>query len=131
MREPVVVTIPGTPDAKLSPNARCTWRAKQRPKQEIARAAFYATKEAIARYESTHPIFAVPGGAVSVKTAIHWEKGRRIHDQDNAQAMCKYIYDSVAKALGVNDKRFRHEPIEQQRDPAGVGFVVVTIQEAA
>lgn len=126
--EALVIRIPGTPDARLSPNSRCHWRAKQGPKGQLENAAFYATIGAL----DEHMDFSVAvEGEITVRTTIYWEKGRKTMDADNALASMKFALDQVAQALGVNDKRFRHEPIVQTRDPDKRGFVEVIVEATA
>ncbi len=125
MREPLVITIPVCPSAALSPNSRLGWRAKVRPKQELAHSAYYATIDAL-NAENHQPVFD-PDAVYELKTTIAWGRGRKVSDADNALAMLKAAYDQIAAVLRVNDKQFRHLPIEQVRDTAGVGYVVVEV----
>lgn len=122
----LTITIPGTPSAALSPNARVHWAVRNREFQEIKRTAVYATFDALNCERSTQgydePFF-------RIETTIYWEKGRKTMDQDNAGSCCKAIWDGVADALCTNDKRFRVMPVEQRRSGDRAGYVVVTVTE--
>lgn len=126
------IIVPGTPDAKLSPNgAHGHWSVKHRARQEMQRTAFYAAREAITIWESTHGEFVALSGSVRVKTVIAWGKGRKSMDGDNALASCKAIFDGLAQAGVVeNDKQCVFEPVVQIRDKAKVGYVEVTVVAA-
>lgn len=126
----IVVTIPGNPSRDLSPNAsrKLHWSYKHRARQELHDNAYYATKEAIARYESTHGVFVALSCVVDVNWTIAWGHGRRVMDGDNALANCKALWDGMADAgLVENDKQFRFHPVVQIRDKAKVGYVEVVV----
>lgn len=124
----LVVSIPGCPDAALSPNGRRNPFAKARAVKAARTMAMISTHQALMahRWNWDGPDERSPLG---VDVVIRWAKGRKTMDHDNAIAACKATLDGVADGLGVNDKRFRIGTLVQDRDPSGRGEIIVTISE--
>lgn len=90
------------PSKNLSPNSRTHWAIKGKKTKETRRNAFILTIEAGWR-------------GIDWEGDIHlwvdyYPPDRRARDQDNMIASSKAIFDGLADALGVNDKRFRLHP---------------------
>lgn len=94
-------TIYPWPDKVLSPNARVHWSKKAKAAKALRKMAHLITLEA--------------------KLSVDWDgdihlwvdyypPDRRARDQDNCISSAKAIFDGIADALGVNDKRFRLHP---------------------
>ena len=104
------------PSKVLSPNARVHWAVKSK-----------ATKS----YRHACHMLAVQAGLTSIPWDgdVHlwvdfYPPDRRARDQDNMLSSCKGLFDGLADALKVNDKRFRLHPYV--REEIG-GMVKVTI----
>ena len=94
------VTLPW-PSKDLSPNARVHWSVKSKAAKALRKSAYVLTLEA--------------GAAVDWEGDVHlfvdyYPPDRRARDVDNCIASSKAIFDGVADALGVNDRRFRLHP---------------------
>ncbi|MDQ3514186.1 MAG: endodeoxyribonuclease RusA [Chloroflexota bacterium] len=116
----LTVTIPGTPPREVSPNARVGWQARARHTKAYRQTAYLATMAAgRVAFDGDRPVY------LALRYA--WETGRKSLDHDNALALAKAGLDGVADALGVNDRQFRCESVEQVRDPEGRGFTVIEL----
>lgn len=122
---PLTITIPGTPDRALSPNAREHWGTKNREFQSYKLGAFVSAHAALGR-NSWVPI--APKGSIVLDYTVYWEKGRKRMDRDNCIGILKACQDGIAAALMVDDRHMTVGTLEQRRDPDGVGCVVVTIR---
>ena len=90
------------PSKSLSPNARVHWSVKSKATKSLRKAANVLTLEA-------------GWCGVDWDGDIHlwidyYPPDRRARDQDNMIAASKALFDGLADALGVNDKRFRLHP---------------------
>lgn len=105
----------GWPSKHLSPNARVHWAVRSKKAKEY-RAACYVN-------------------ALAAKPLIDWDgdihlwidyypPDRRARDQDNMISSSKALFDGLADALKVNDKRFRLHPYV--RKEVG-GMIKITI----
>lgn len=103
------------PDPKLSPNKRGHWATKQSAKDQIKRDWFFVGKSSPIPEFSTDKIYLL------IK---FYPPDNRWRDLDNMLASCKYGLDALAKAWGVNDRRFRPIPDVGLSTPHGQ----VTIQ---
>jgi hypothetical protein len=119
----LVIRLPVCPDAALSPNSRKHWAARLRPKAQARQMAYLAAREAC--WEDAWPAF---DGPVTVRITIGWAKGRKSVDGDNALAMCKSYVDGLNGIVWADDKLCRFEPVEQERDKDGVGYIVLEIE---
>jgi crossover junction endodeoxyribonuclease RusA len=121
----LTVTIPGTPDRVLSPNAvrKTHWGTRRRATEQARTTAYCACRDAnLEMWEPDPPL--------TLHAVIAWEKGRRQLDPDNAHGILKATIDGVADALGVDDKHLTLASVTQTRDEAGRGFVRVAIEAA-
>ena len=125
----LTITIPGTPSVALSPNARAHWGKRSAVVRESKSDAYIATMGCLYGDGAKRWDFSSTDSLWIVEVVIYWEKGRKTMDSDNAVAICKSLLDGVADALGVNDKRFRIQPVEQRRSGDRAGYVVVTVTE--
>lgn len=120
----VVVVIPGTPDSSLSLNGRAHWRVRAKHAAEYRAAAKYAALEG--RNGEAWPLVR---GAMRVHYVFGWEKGRKRMDFDNCVGLGKSALDGLVDAGIIGDDRYVVSmSVEQQRDPAGVGFVRVEVR---
>ncbi len=93
------------PQKELSPNARVHWSKKSKAAKALRRVSHLLTLEAGIR-------------GVDWDGDIHlwvdyYPPDKRARDQDNMIAASKAIFDGLADALSVNDKRFRLHPYVQ------------------
>lgn len=109
------------PPATLSPNNRGSWHVKWKAGKRAHEAAFFATKEAGTK---------APQAGDIVLSITAYPPHNRAYDRDNLLARMKKSLDGIADALGVDDVRFRHHPIELGPRKPG-GEVVVRIMGAA
>lgn len=113
----IEITLPW-PDRRLSPNARVHWAQKARAAKR-AREHAYWTARAIAGDTS------LPDGPIEI-TLQFCPPDRHQRDHDNLIAIMKPSIDGVAQALGVDDSRFRYQPVEVG-DVVKGGVVVVRV----
>lgn len=121
--ETVTITIPGTLDARLSPNGRAHWRTVHRLKQERKHAAFYA-----ALGEGTHDALSMLTAPLTLHVLVAWESRRKMMDDDNLWAAFKACRDGIAEAIGVDDRHMVCGSITQTRDDEKRGFIRVAIE---
>jgi crossover junction endodeoxyribonuclease RusA len=104
------IALPWPPKV-LSPNARVHWSVKSKAAKAYRAACFTLCKEA--------------------KLTVDWEgdihvwvdyfgPDRRHRDLDNCISASKALFDGLADAIGVNDRRFRLHPYLQD----GIGGMV-------
>ena len=86
------------PSKNLSPNARVHWSVKSKATKSLRRIAHLLTLEAGWRGVDWE-------GDVLV-SVIFFPPDKRARDIDNMLSSSKAIFDGLADALGVNDKRF-------------------------
>ena len=129
MSERLTITVPGTPDARLSPNGRSHWGTKSKLVKQLRGDAMNAAYGAIGAGR-TEPVFS---GPIRVAVEIGWEPRRKRVDQDNAVGLTKAILDGFTDALvWVDDRYCILETFRQVRDPEKRGYVKVTMwQELA
>ena len=108
------------PPATLSPNNQAHWATKARATASSRKAAFYAAKAAKATAPAT--------GEIWLQATAH-PPHNRAYDRDGLQSRMKAAFDGIADALGVDDVRFRHHPIELGPRKPG-GEVVVRLMGA-
>lgn len=110
----IAITLPWPPK-ELSPNSRTHWR-KKAPITKAYRAACWALcKQTGVRVDWD--------GDIHV-WVDYYPPDRRARDQDNMLSSSKALFDGLADALGVNDKRFRLHPFV--RDEIG-GMIKIRI----
>ena len=95
------VTFPW-PDKALSPNARLHWSKVAKHKKAYRMASYTLALEAGLR--------GIPWDGDVHLWIDFYPPDRRGRDQDNMLASCKALFDGLADALSVNDKRFRLHP---------------------
>lgn len=119
-REAVIRVYLPFPKASLFPN-RSTGRhwALTRSTKDIARdSAYILTKQALGARS-------VPDGYLPLDLTF-CAPDRRHRDRDNCLAAAKHALDGVARALGVDDRRF--DPVTLRRgDPVKGGMLIVEI----
>jgi len=113
-QERMELVLPWPPKA-LSPNARTHWRAKAPITKAYKQACWALCKEA--------GMVAPDSGDIHL-FIDYYPPDRRARDQDNMISSSKALFDGIAAALGVNDKRFRLHPYV--KDEIG-GFVRVRL----
>jgi len=120
------VFVPMEPDHGLGPNARLHWRAKASLVADTRAAAKYATVNALHQsgvlFPKEYPI--------QIEAVIHWKKGRKMMDPDNASAILKSYLDGIADAVEVDDSLFQLQPVEQvgKAPVPGVVFFLSSLQ---
>jgi hypothetical protein len=124
MTDRIIITIPGTPPATLSPNGRSHWRRKHRDAQDLKSAARWATVNAL------HGRNALTGPLI-LHWLVAWEKHRKKMDQDNLIAALKAAQDGIAAALGVDDRCMIVGTVTQDRDADGLGYIKCAIEQGA
>lgn len=134
MTDPLVITIPGTPDACLTPNrvrSERHWGPRHRATKAAREAACLAAKAAGAHRRTWSP-------PLTLHAVIAWEKVRsprypngryrRTLDPDAAVGILKATVDGIADALLIDDKHITLATVHQERDPDGVGYVRIAIE---
>lgn len=123
----IVVVVPMCPAPELSPNARPHYQAKAKKVRQLREASRFAAVSA----RNTCGGGAIFRGAIHVRATIGWARGRRRMDGDNALAMLKPCFDGITDAQLWSDDRYAmFHPVEQMRDPEGLGFVRVELEAA-
>lgn len=118
-----VVTIPSTPSAGLSPNARCHFRVKAKLVKD---ARYLARMACLEQHGQVKPLRA----PVMLHAVIAWESRRKFMDVTNAIAALKSYEDGLvdAKLMG-DDRGVAGWTLEQVRDPEKRGWTRITIKE--
>ncbi len=114
------IRIPGTIDPALTGNSRAHPLTKYKRGQDLESDAYYAGRNA--NLEMMDP--ALP---VTLNYVVARVKGARVLDDDNLIHGLKKCRDGIALALGIDDKHIVTGTLTQIRDPAGVGFIEVSI----
>lgn len=123
----LTVRVPGQVPHRLSPNrAYGNRRYTTKLKGDMKRDWGFAIRE---RWMPGTPAIL---GPVSCTITYYRAKNEKIWDGDNLLATMKVGLDQL-QALGVveNDRHIQYEPIKQDRDPDGWGFVELTIRAIA
>ena len=107
------------PPKELSPNARVHWAVKNRAVKLYRDNCAWLTKAAGVRVDWE--------GTVHVWITF-FPPDRRHRDMDNCISSGKSLFDGVAQAIGVNDKRFRIHPHLSDEVVKG-GSVVVRLSK--
>lgn len=107
------------PPKMLSPNARAHWSVKSKATKAYNHACWALCKES--------GMVAPDSGDIHL-VVDYYPPDRRARDQDNMISSSKALFDGIAAALGVNDKRFKLHPYV--KDEIG-GFVRVRIVNLA
>jgi hypothetical protein len=115
------VTLPW-PERALSPNARVHYLARARAARAARSTAYWLAKGA------GWPTLS-RAGQLNVTIVAH-PKTRKQCDDDNLIAALKPARDGLARALGVDDARFRVQPIVWGAPRTG-GAVVITVEAAS
>ena len=119
----IIVTIPGTPHAGLSPNSRVDWRVKARLTRDARGLAKYSALE---QHGRIRPLRA----PVMLHAVIAWESRRKQMDVTNAIASCKAYEDGLVDSGVMGDDRgVIGWTMRQIRDPRKKGYTVITVVE--
>ncbi|NYT76635.1 hypothetical protein H0A71_06495 [Alcaligenaceae bacterium] len=120
----IKITLPW-PDMSLMPNRKNGkhWGGTQAAKVNAREGGFYATRAA------TRDDLLL-GDTVPLRITFAAPDGRH-RDLDNLLSCSKSALDGVAKALGIDDKRFNPITIRGTRDTNKVGYVQIQIGEPA
>jgi hypothetical protein len=115
------IFVPLEPNSGLGPNARLHWRQKAALVRDARGAAKYATinrvNQELVVFPKEYPI--------EIECVVHWEKGRKVMDEDNALAILKPYFDGVADGIEVDDSYFRIlSPVRQQMKSPSPGVVI-------
>ena len=107
------------PPKACQPNQRPHWSAK-------ARAAKLFRIHAKSCFRGVQ----APAGEAIGITLTFCPPDKRARDLDNLQAASKSAIDGIADALGVNDRHFRPRSEFGPVDPAGLGYILVSLEGA-
>lgn len=109
-------------DSRLMPNRKngAHWGKSQEAKVRARQDGRIATRQALGRNTLVMP------DTLAVKLTFAAPDNRH-RDLDNLLAASKASLDGIAKALGVDDKRFRPLTIDAAIDSRKIGFVLVEI----
>jgi crossover junction endodeoxyribonuclease RusA len=110
------------PGAELSPNSRCHWRVKARVGKDYKRTVYYSCKEA--------GLICPKCSQLDVYVDFH-PPSRHINDKDNLVGRSKFLMDSLAEYLHMNDRDFIPHWGYPAFDANFKGKVVVKIMEHA
>jgi len=122
----LVVTVPMTPPRACSPNARVHFRTRATASRSLHAAAAIATAGAL-HADPTLADALHAARRIGYRLEVSWEPGRRgTIDEDNTLASAKALLDGVARALGIDDRRFRVRGVEIDRSTRR-GVTVVTL----
>lgn len=91
------------PDKVLSPNARVHWAVKARATKNHREWAHWASR----------PFGPILDDGDLYVTIIAYPPTRAAFDDDNFKTRCKAFTDGIADGLGVNDSRFRLQPLQR------------------
>jgi len=120
--KPVLVEL-SWPPKELNPNYTGKLRSKLRAQKAHREEAFWSTKAALGcSYRAPEE------GTISLIVAFY-PPDRRKRDDDNMTGSFKRARDGIAKAMGVDDNRFR--PRYVFGEPVHGGKIVVTIEGSA
>lgn len=119
------VTLPWPP-VLLNPNRRAHWRAKNEKKQK-----YYSDCLVLARsvVNARRPVIPADG---NIPLRIEFfPPNKRPRDGDNLVASIKAGIDALAKALNVNDKRFRpvtYDFKDETPTPHGAVYIQIGVE---
>jgi len=133
----LTLRIEMTPPREVMPNTRVPWYSRSRLVgkaeatrwlRQAARLAVMDTDTLLDVIESWPPRWK----RARCQATIFWERGRRQCDNDNALAGLKAAFDGLTDVeIFSDDKHLTHLPVKQERDPDGLGYVLVEIWEGA
>lgn len=130
----IAVRIAHLPHKSLNPN-RKGHPLEKLGRERTSRAEHKATLKqsayvALRNYLLEHP-WQPPPGRITVELFVAWDgrfaRAQTFPDDDNLIAACKPLYDGLARALGIDDRRFKLAGVEQDLDRDGPGFIVATL----
>lgn len=126
MRE-LRIVVPGVPDTRCRPNAKCSERTRIRYRKKFAEDAVMPLRAARIEREQSFPI----SGLVTVDLLFRWPRGRKTHDRDALITMSKYLVDHLEReGIIENDRDVEYGSIDQEAT-TGQPEVVLTIRRAA
>ena len=105
------VTLPWPPSG-LSPNSRLHWRRKSAIARQYRDACFVLARNA--------GLTSVPWEGPIVLELDFVPPDRRSRDDDNLIAAFKSGRDGLARALGIDDKRFQSRPVIRRDEVGGM-----------
>jgi hypothetical protein len=117
----ITITLPW-PDSDLSPNGRKHWRVTSKAKAKYK--ARCEWRFMCLAPHATHDTF--PAGDIPLTLTFH-KPSRRHMDADGLLSRMKSGLDGVAKALGIDDVRFRPITVNVADEPIKGGQVVVVL----
>lgn len=117
MSERYTINLPW-PHKDLSPNARGHW-GKKATATKKARADGYKASQAAGAHK-------IAAGAAHVTTTF-FPPTKASFDDDNLQARCKAYFDGIADAIGLDDKHFKHAPV-QRGEVRKLGAVLIELE---
>jgi Holliday junction resolvase RusA-like endonuclease len=121
MSDPFTVRLVGTPDKRLTPNARIHHLRRSDLTRDLRQCAFLAAKVG-------RPLFT---GPVVLTERIFWGKGQRKTDLSAIPLLCKAIEDGLTDAeIWIDDAQVVRLIAEQGKDRDGTGYVELIVEDA-
>lgn len=119
----MIITLPWPPSV-LNPNVKKHWTVKSKAAKKHKDDCYWCTQSA--KDEQGVPYFTTH--TIPLRVTLH-PPDKRPRDVDNAIASCKYLFDGIALALGVNDSRFRPQFDKDWGEVVKHGQVIVELKE--
>lgn len=123
MNATLIITVPGKLPRALSPNGREHWTTKKRVRDQVQRDTALAFAAVAVDQAQTVRLLMAAETIVVNWTIGRSRRQRTALDDDNVIASTKYYRDTIARAIGVDDRVFRTGTVVQIEDPEGIGFV--------
>jgi len=117
MTERFTINLPW-PHKDLSPNARGHWGKKANATKKARKDGYNASLAA--------GVSKIDAKAAHVTTTF-FPPTLAGFDDDNLQARCKAFFDGISDAIGIDDKHFKHAPV-QRGEVRKLGAVMVEIE---
>lgn len=116
----LIIRLP-FPPAELSPNRKNGkyWGSTISAKKSQREAAYYATKQASSAFQ-------IPDGYIPL-SLLFLTPDKRHRDLDNLLSSAKSAIDGMAKALGIDDSRFKPILIDFAHGPDKVGSLIAEV----
>jgi hypothetical protein len=127
---PFTVRLVGTPDKRLTPNARIHHLRRSDLTRDLRQCAFLAAKAARpdGGWYIGRPLFT---GPVVLTERIFWGKGQRKTDLSAIPLLCKAIEDGLTDAeIWIDDAQVVRLIAEQGKDRDGTGYVELIVEDA-
>lgn len=116
MTDPISIVVPGVPDRRANPNARCSERTTRRYRSLLGRDAAIAARAVYLAIDPSNSGWVLIPGPAVVDILVRWPRGRRTMDRDNLCAACKGAIDALWREAIIGDDRdLRIGEVAQER----------------